>query len=347
LGSRVKSLLRYASHNGDDPFFKVKNLIKDMIVKLEDDIADQESEMAYCETEMNETKQKLTDLGVDVEKLDRLHELSYMKEIDLQTWLAEIRKAIADEALARKDAEELFSEQSRNYYNTMQELKDGLSAVQQAIALLAEFYGTPPAAEVSSDDMNSSLTGTTGTQHDETMHAVDQAANGAALDQQSATGNATEKKRKFLQGHGIIEMLQIIERDLLESIRLEQEYMDGLSIRHHDVLHVYVENRELENSDMKWGEKDLTTQHRETGQVDEDEEVKLTEKEQLSVYYLHLRDRCITRPEDQRDRTEARAREIAGLKEALNVLYTETQWLQENSKGYLRGSKGRLRRQLA
>lgn len=342
LASQMKSLLRYADDDAD-PFLKVKNLIKDMISKLEGELSEQQKEMEYCDNEMNQTKKKLEELGIDIEKLDRLHELSYMKEVDLKSWLQAIRDAIAEEAREREEFEMLFNNESRKYYNTLAELQDALQALQQAIQLLTEFYGEPPREEsevsegsegsevsVNPESLHEVMEIDSKPQHERTMEAVNTKSDSEGAE--FVQLNSKVKKRKFMQGHGIIEMLEIIEADIQESIRLENEMLGKLRIRHHEVLHDYLVSRELKEKDTEYGEKDLTHQHVETGHVEEDEEVRLTEKEELAVYYLNLRDRCITRPEDQRDRTRARADEIAGLKEALNVLYTETQWIQESSR---------------
>lgn len=333
LASRMKSLLRYTSGTGDI-FVKVKGLIKDMIAKLEDELGDQVKEQGFCDKEMQLTKKKLEDLGIDIDKLDRLHDLSYMKEVDLTAWLKSISKAIAKDAAESKRRTEIFNEQSRNYYNTMADLKDAQKAVQKAIAVLTEYYGQP--VEKEGVSTTESMTEEQEVQHEHTMHAMDP----SLLQTNSAQKSASKKQE--MQGHGIIEVLAIIESDIAESIRLEDEMFGKLKVDYKDVLDEYVASRALNEKDKANGEKDYTSIHRETGEIWSDETSELNEKEQLSLYYFKLRDRCITRAERFDDRKKARDEEIAALKEVLQILHTETQWIQEDSTRSFRGSQ-RLR----
>merc|ERR1719506_3275402 len=69
LASRVSATFRYGSSAGEDPFTKVKQLITDMIAKLQKQASTDASQKAYCDDEMAENKEKKEDLGMDVQKL--------------------------------------------------------------------------------------------------------------------------------------------------------------------------------------------------------------------------------------------------------------------------------------
>merc|ERR1712156_313276 len=62
LASRVAAVLQYGSENGEDPFVKVKGLIQDMIVKLEEEGQAEASEKAYCDEQMAKTQAKKEEL---------------------------------------------------------------------------------------------------------------------------------------------------------------------------------------------------------------------------------------------------------------------------------------------
>merc|ERR1719310_156380 len=66
LAQRVQAAARYAARYGtragEDPFAKVKGLIKDMIAKLLKEAEAEASHKAYCDEEMAETKAKKEDL---------------------------------------------------------------------------------------------------------------------------------------------------------------------------------------------------------------------------------------------------------------------------------------------
>jgi len=55
----------------------------------------------------------------------------------------------------------------------------------------------------------------------------------------------------------------------------------------------------------------------------------------VSAYYTKLQGRCVAKPTPYEEKKKAREAEIAGLKEALNVLENEAALVQ--TKGSLRG----------
>ena len=54
---------------GEDPFAKVKNLISEMIVKLEKEAEAEATEKAYCDEQMSKTEAKKSELENDIAKL--------------------------------------------------------------------------------------------------------------------------------------------------------------------------------------------------------------------------------------------------------------------------------------
>merc|ERR1719484_141025 len=69
LASRMESAMRLGAAAGDDPFAKVKGLIKDMIAKLEKDAEDDATQKAWCDKEMGETTEKKEDKEGEIEAL--------------------------------------------------------------------------------------------------------------------------------------------------------------------------------------------------------------------------------------------------------------------------------------
>lgn len=339
MASRMKVMLKYDS-NGADPFDKVKGLISDMIRKLEDQLSDDTSEKKFCDREMKETKEKLKELGIDVEKLDRLHEASYMKEIDIKAWLKEIAEEVAAHAAEEAEKNKLHNEYARNYRNTWRELTDALEAVQKAISMLEKFYGAPPAPVKKEFGEDSTVEERNVVQHDNTMDA----AQNPVLVQQAAAHNATAAKQ-VAQGQGIIDMLRLVKDDLAASLEDEEKMWSDMNANYAKVMEEYLVSRQMEGKDKDFAVHELDDQHEETGHWSEDEHNRLSEKEKVAVYYLTLRDKCITRGERFDDRKQARDDEIAGLKQAMDILRDETASLmQTGSSRSLRG--GRKRHQL-
>merc|ERR1719436_2271493 len=53
LASRIEAVIEYGSSAGEDPFTKVKELIGQLITKLESEAESDASEKAYCDEQMS------------------------------------------------------------------------------------------------------------------------------------------------------------------------------------------------------------------------------------------------------------------------------------------------------
>merc|ERR1719254_431401 len=69
LASRIAAMARYASATGEDPFAKVKGLIKDMIAKLQTEAGAEATEKAFCDKETSESEASKSELESQLAKL--------------------------------------------------------------------------------------------------------------------------------------------------------------------------------------------------------------------------------------------------------------------------------------
>merc|ERR1712216_1115517 len=138
LNSRVLSAL--ATHASDDPFQKVKKMIKDLIVRLMEEANEEAEHKGWCDTELSTNEQTRREKTSAVETLhagiDEL-EASIAKltqEItDLTAEIAAIDKAVA-EATEIREAEKAENTQ------TIKDSQEAQTAVSQAVTVLKEFY---------------------------------------------------------------------------------------------------------------------------------------------------------------------------------------------------------------
>merc|ERR1719281_550225 len=138
LNSRVLSAL--AVRVADDPFKKVKKMIKDLIVKLMEEANEEAEHKGWCDTELSMNEQTRKEKTEAVETLHaEIDELSasiakLTQEItDLTAEIAEIDKAVA-EATAIRAEEKATNEQ------TIKDAVEAQTAVAQALTVLKEFY---------------------------------------------------------------------------------------------------------------------------------------------------------------------------------------------------------------
>merc|ERR1719267_403830 len=115
LASRISAVLRYGTAGGDDPFVKVKGLIKEMIDRLLAEAQAEATEKAYCDEQIAKTEAKKAELEDDIAKLtakiDEAAAMSAMLKEDvkeLQAELAELAKLQAEMDKTRQEKHEAF-----------------------------------------------------------------------------------------------------------------------------------------------------------------------------------------------------------------------------------------------
>merc|ERR1719321_233168 len=96
LASAVEQTVRYAVTAGEDPFAKIKGLIREMIEKLVKEAEEEAAKKAYCDEEMGETKAKKKDLETQVEELSTKIEKMSADIVKLRGEVKTLQKELAE-----------------------------------------------------------------------------------------------------------------------------------------------------------------------------------------------------------------------------------------------------------
>merc|ERR1719235_2158984 len=138
LNSRVLSAL--AVRVAEDPFVKVKKMIKDLIVRLMEEANEEAEHKGWCDTELStneQTRKKKTEavetLHAEIDEL----EASIAK---LTEDISELTKAVADLDAAMAKATEIRQEEKATNELTVKDSQEAQTAVAQALTVLKEFY---------------------------------------------------------------------------------------------------------------------------------------------------------------------------------------------------------------
>merc|ERR1712099_6443 len=138
LDSRVLSAL--AERASDDPFRKVKKMIKDLIVRLMEEANEEAEHKGWCDTEMgtNEQTRKEKTEAVEVlhAEIDQL-EASIAK---LTEEISDLTTAVAELNAAMAKATKLRAEEKAKNKETIKDAGESQTAVAQALTVLKEFY---------------------------------------------------------------------------------------------------------------------------------------------------------------------------------------------------------------
>jgi hypothetical protein len=295
LHSRTLSML--AVRVQEDPFAKVKKMIKDLIVRLMEEANQETEHKGWCDTELSVnkvTRDKKTEavnmLTSEIEQLTA--DIAKLKQevADLQ---AEILKS--DETVAK--ATEIRTAEKAKNEATIKDSKEAQAAVAQALAVLKEFYAG--AAEAT---------------------ALVQQPSG--MDDAPDTFTAPFKGQQAESG-GVIGMLEVIASDFsrLESDTTAAE--DAAASEYKSFMNDSEVDKATKSTDAANKEKTITRKSGELVETKKDLKGTQSELDAALDYYDKLKPSCVDAGVSYEERVERREAEIQSLKEALKILSGE------------------------
>merc|ERR1719388_108425 len=271
-----------------DPFAKIKGLINDMIEKLLKEAQEEATHEAFCQEEMGKSKKSQADKQMKLDKFStRVDETSSKVETltneikTLEAEVAEIDKAQAEATAIRTKENEEFSRVSKDY-------KDSATAVAKAIEVLKNFY------EGSFIQISSRTN----------LKSKQPELGGAKSDAAST----------------IISVLEMSEEDFT-TLLAETEATEDEAAKAYKTLtdenKVSKATKETEAKGKASEVKSLTVQ---LGHSKEDHASVSSELDAVNSYIDKLRPQCEEKAMSYEEKKAKREAEIAGLKEALEIL---------------------------
>merc|ERR1740117_1822460 len=138
INSRVLSAL--AMRVADDPFKKVKKMIKDLIVKLMEEANEEAEHRGWCDTELSTNEQTRKEKTEAVETLHAEIDELEASIAKLTEEITELTKAVAELDAAVASATNIREEEKAKNTVTIADSEAAQTAVAQALTVLKEFY---------------------------------------------------------------------------------------------------------------------------------------------------------------------------------------------------------------
>jgi hypothetical protein len=300
LGSKYLALI--ATRATEDPFGKVKKMIKDLITKLMEEANAEADQHAYCETELATNKQtreikssEVDELTAELEKQNALLEKLTEEIAQLSDEVAEI-KAQQAKATANR------MEEKKTNTQTIDDAKVAQAAVEKATAVLKDFYSSVAAASL----------------------LQNQDAAGLTQEMKAATADNLDPY-KGMQGSstGIFGMLEVILSDFARLETETQQAEDTQQSSYDKFMDESNEDVAVKQTeiDHKTNTKDATVE----SIAELEKNLKLTQEEldKALDYYDKLKQECLDTGLSYEERKRMREEEIQSLQEALKTLNGE------------------------
>merc|ERR1719386_423149 len=277
-----------ASMATSDPFVKIRGLIEDMIAKLLKEAEEEATQKAFCDAEMGKSKTS------QAEKTETLGKLS--ARIDgatstiaenteaiktLEAEIAEIDKAQAEATTLRTTENEAYMKASKDF-------KESAEAVAKAIEVLKNFYEGSFMQVGSKTNLKS---------------------------QQPAFGSA-----KSDTASTIISVLEMSEEDFTTLLAECEATEDEAAKAYEKLTQENKVSKAAKEADAKGKASEVKSMTVQLSHSEEDHASVSSELDAVNSYIDKLRPQCEEKAMSYEEKKAKREAEIAGLKEALEIL---------------------------
>jgi prefoldin subunit 5 len=287
IHSRVLSAL--ALRVTEDPFKKVKKMIKDLIVKLMEEAAEEAEHKGWCDTELGTNEQTRKEKSEGVETLHAEIDELTASISKLTEEITELTKAVGELDAAIAKATSIRDEEKAKNTATIKDAQNAQVAVAKALEVLKDFY--------------------------------EKAGEATALTQEP---EVFDEPYKGMGGEGgVVGMIEVIQSDFA---RLESETSSAESEaqkQYDEFMGDSSVDKGQKSADIehKTGKKQNKEQSLQEAKTDLDGTQK--ELDAALAYYEKLKPSCLDAGESFEDRVARRKEEIESLQEALKILSGE------------------------
>jgi cell division septum initiation protein DivIVA len=292
LNSRVLSAL--AVRVGEDPFRKVKKMIKDLITRLLEEANEEAEHKAWCDAELATNEQTRKEKTEAVELLHTEIDELQASIAQLAEQITELTEAVAAIDAAVAKATKIREEEKAKNTETIADAQEAQTAVQQALSVLKDFY--EKAGEAT-----------------------------ALLQQQPVAPAVFDSPYKGMQGAsgGVVGMLEVIESDFAR-LEAETKAAEKQAQKEYDEF--------MTDSTVDKAQKTQDIEHKTKKKQDQSHSLEKTKEDLVGTqeeldaalaYYEKLKPSCVDAGVSYEDRVARRKEEIQSLQEALRILNGE------------------------
>jgi len=295
-----------ASMAQSDPFVKIRGLIEDMIAKLLKEAEEEATQKAFCDAEMGKSKTSQEEKTMTLDKLSARIDGAESTIAENTEAIKTLEAEVAEIDKAQAEATKIRTTEKEDYLVASKDFKDSAEAVAKAIEVLKAFYEGSFIQLGAKTDLKSK-----------------QPAFGGAKSDIAST---------------IISVLEMSEEDFT-TLLAETEATEDEAAKAYATLtdenKVAKVTKETEAKGKASEIKSLTVQ---LGHSKEDHASTSSELDAVNAYIDKLKPQCEEKAMSYEEKKAKREAEIAGLKEALEILAGDGLALVQ-TKGNLRKIK--------
>jgi hypothetical protein len=279
-------LMQLASVASSDPFVKIRGLIEDMIAKLLKEAQEEATQKAFCDTEMGKSKTSQAEKTATLDKLQTRIDGASATIAELTEAVKTLESEVASIDKAQAEATEIRTTESADNKAAISDFRQSADAVVAAMGVLKSFY------------------------------------EGSALVQTKSTKSSRPSfgGAKTDAGSGIISVLEVAESDFTRLLAETETAEDAAASAYEKSSEENKISKTTKMADAKAKKSEIKSLTVQLGHSKEDHASTSTELDAVNSYIDKLRPQCEEKAMSYEEKKAAREAEIAGLKEALEIL---------------------------
>jgi len=301
LGKKFHSfgLMQLATVASSDPFVKIRGLIEDMIEKLLKEAEEEATQKAFCDKEMGASKKSQAEKTATIDKLQTRIDGNSATIAELNDAIKTLEAEVADIDKAQSEATKIRTEEKTDNLAAIKDFRDSANAVVAAMGVLKSFY------------------------------------EGGALLQTSRSTRPEFGGAKTDAASGIISVLEVAESDFTRLLAETETEEDAAADAYAKQTEENKVSKATKEADAKAKASEVKSLTVELGHAEEDHASTSTELDAVNAYIDKLRPQCEEKAMSYEEKKARREQEIAGLKEALEILSGQGMALAQTGR-YLR-----------
>jgi len=286
LGKKFHSfgLMQLASVAGSDPFVKIRGLIEDMIAKLLKEAQEEATQKAFCDEEMGKSTTSKDEKTATIGKLQTRIDGASATIAELTEAVKTLESEVAEIDKAQATATEIRTKESADNKKAISEFSQSAEAVVKAMGVLKSFY------------------------------------EGALIQTSSKTGRPSFGGAKTDTGSSIISVLEVAESDFTRLLAETETAEDAAADAYEKSTKENEVSKATKLTDAKAKESEIKSLTVQLGHSKEDHASTSAELDAVLAYIDKLKPQCEEKVMSYAEKKAAREAEIAGLKEALEIL---------------------------
>merc|ERR1719265_2220875 len=123
-----------------DPFVKIRGLIEDMIAKLMKEAQEEATQKAFCDEEMGKSNKAKEEKTLTLDKLQSRIDKASARKAELEQAIKDLETEIAELDAGTAEATKIRNAEHDTYLKASKDFGDAAAATEKAIKILKDFY---------------------------------------------------------------------------------------------------------------------------------------------------------------------------------------------------------------